>query len=422
MGRTMMAFSTGAEGEPLHGRVYNILVSTKSFGGYRDLPGLVGYTHMVVSFFGRLPTSMIIIGVLTLIVAETGSVETAAYCSACLAIANGFGNIIIGRLTDRFGQRAPLLVFAPLNILALLLLVWFAPREPSTVALMAMSAFIGVTTSPIGPLSRVRWYPIASRAQLPAAMSWETVNDELIFVLGPAAVGILAAAVSPSLPLLVAAGMVLTCVFPFALSRHARGPAILDDDEPRPSFFSVVVRVRTPLAAMFFMGMFFGAMQTTVTAFAESHDLAGLGGLIYAALGLSAALTALMAVALPDRLGYNRRILLGGCGLVVGAATCAIAANGPILALLLLVAGIFIGPLGVSIFTLAGRWAPRGGDGVANTAIVSANVLGVASASAIVGQFVDTHVFYGFLAGALCAAAITLVASTLGRRDEAKLG
>lgn len=31
---------------------------------------------------------------------------------------------------------------------------------------------------------------------------------------------------------------------------------------------------------MLFMGMYFGAMQTSVTAFAESNGLEGLGGLI----------------------------------------------------------------------------------------------------------------------------------------------
>ena len=129
-----------------------------------------------------------------------------------------------------------------------------------------------------------------------------------------------------------------------------------------------------------------------------------------------------MAVALPERLSYNRRILLAGSGLLLGAAACMIATGGVALSLLLLVAGVFIGPLGVSIFTLAGKWAPRGGDGVANTAIVSANVLGVASASAIVGRFVDSNVAVGFLAAAVCAGLITLVSATLGRKDERALG
>ncbi|QOR48498.1 MFS transporter [Trueperella pecoris] len=392
-----------------------------SFGGYRELPSLVGYTHMVISFFGRLPTAMIIIGVLTLIVSETGSVSVAAYCSASLAIANGVGNLVIGRLTDRFGQRRPLLAIAPLNVGALVFLVWLAPHNPPLLVLVATSAVVGMTTSPIGPLSRIRWYPLASPSQLPAAMSWETVNDELIFVLGPAAVGILAAAITPGAPLLLAAGLVATCVIPFALSRYARGPAN-DAGEPSPSFPLVLRRVRMPLLAMVFMGMFFGAMQTTVTAFAQAHNMAGLGGLIYSALGLSAAVTALVAVALPERLSFNTRVFWGGAGLFLGAAACILATNAGALAFLLLIAGSFIGPVGVSIFTLAGRWAPRGGDGVANTAIVSANVLGVAGASAVVGQLLETSVSYGFWSAALFGVGMMIVSATIGRTDERTYG
>ena len=238
---------------------------------------------------------MVIIGVLTLVVASTGSVGIAAYCSAGFAIANGIGNVLIGRLTDAFGQRRPLLIIAPLNVAFMLLLVWLASREPATVLLVANSAAVGITTSPIGPLSRVRWYPIATPKQLPAAMSWETVLDELNFVLGPAAVGIIAATVSPGAPILVAAALVATCVIPFALSRHARGPSIAADGSGTPSFVYILSRVRTPFLAMVFMGMYFGAMQTSVTAFAEITGLEGLGGLIYSAMGLSAAITALVA-------------------------------------------------------------------------------------------------------------------------------
>lgn len=360
---------------------------------------------------------MVIIGVLTLVVASTGSVGIAAYCSAGFAIANGIGNVLIGRLTDAFGQRRPLLIIAPLNVAFMLLLVWLASREPATVLLVANSAAVGITTSPIGPLSRVRWYPIATPKQLPAAMSWETVLDELNFVLGPAAVGIIAATVSPGAPILVAAALVATCVIPFALSRHARGPSIAADGSGTPSFVYILSRVRTPFLAMVFMGMYFGAMQTSVTAFAETTGLEGLGGLIYSAMGLSAAITALVAVALPARFTLVSRILIGGFGLVIGASACTLATSGANLAFFLFMAGIFIGPVGVSIFTLAGQWAPMGGDGVANTVIVSANVLGVAAASAAVGPLLETNIDVGFLAAALCGLGMAGVAGTIGRAD-----
>ncbi|MDP9807092.1 MFS family permease [Trueperella bonasi] len=391
---------------------------SSAFSGYRELPQLVGYPYLVISFFGRLPTAMIIIGVLTLIVASTGSVAVAAYCSAGFAIANGIGNVLIGRLTDRFGQRTPLLLIAPLNVFFILLLVWLAPRQPATASLVANAAAVGITTCPIGPLARVRWYPIASRKQLPAAMSWETVNDELVFVLGPAAVGIIAAALSPAAPMILAAIIVGTCVIPFALSKHARGPSINDDGSPSPSFGTILRHTRTPLLSMVFMGMFFGAMQTTVTAFAESNGLEGLGGLIYAFMGLGAAITALIAVALPARFTFVARIFVGGLGLLIGAAACSLATSGITLAALVFFAGIFIGPIGVSIFTLAGKWAPKGGDGVANTAIVSANVLGVAAASALIGNILESNIDFGFFAAALCGLGIAVVAATAGRADQ----
>lgn len=389
-----------------------------AFSGYRELPKLVGYPYLIISFLGRLPTSMIIIGVLTLVVASTGSVAIAAYCSAAFAVANGIGNVLIGRLTDIFGQRLPLLIIAPINVAFLLLIVWLAPQNPATILLVANSAAVGITTSPIGPLARVRWYPIASHRHLPTAMSWETVNDELIFVLGPAAVGIIAAAISPGAPMLVAAALVATCVIPFALSRHGRGPSVSEDGSTGPPFSYILRRVRTPILAMLFMGMYFGAMQTSVTAFAESNGLEGLGGLIYAAMGLSAAITALVAVALPARFTFVSRIIVGGLGLFIGASACALATSGVSLAFLLFLAGIFIGPVGVSIFTLAGQWAPRGGDGVANTVIVSANVLGVAAASALVGQVVESHLSTGFFIAGLCGIGMAVVAGTVGRADD----
>ncbi|VEI12545.1 MFS transporter [Trueperella bialowiezensis] len=387
-----------------------------ALSGYKELPKLVGIPYLLISFFGRLPTGMGTIGILTLVASETGSVANAAYCSAAYAIANGIGNVVIGRLTDTYGQRLPLLAIAPFNIAFLILIVVLAAGDPSPIALVANAAAIGITTSPIGPLARVRWYSIASRKQMPAAMSWETVNDEMVFVLGPAAVGIIAASLSASAPMLLAAVLVLTCVFPFALSRHSPGPQLKDSQ--RPSFAHIVRRVRTPLLAMAFLGMFFGAMQTSVTAFAQANGMPGMGGLIYASLGLSAAITALIAVGLPARFTFVSRIFVGGIGMAVGAAACTLATSGLTLSPLVFLAGLFIGPTGVAIFTLAGMWAPRGGDGVANTVIVSSNVLGTAAASALIGRLLETNTDYGFLAAAACGLALTLVAATTGRRDE----
>lgn len=367
------------------------------FAGYGDLPKLTGWGYIVTAFFGRMPTAMTIIGVLTLVTSVTGSVANAALASASLAIATGIANPTIGRLTDNLGQRGPLLVVAPINIVVLLALVFILDAQTPLWLIMTLSALIGATTVPLGALARVRWYPIAKeKHQLKSALSWESVADEMAFVLGPAAVGILASRIDPKAPILIAALIVATCVIPFALSQFSVGPAQWLEGEKAPAIVRVLFLTLTPLVSMAALGMFFGSMQTSVTAFAQAAGNEGNAGLIYATMGLGAAITALGSVAMPDSFSMANRIVLGGIGIAAGSALCTIAPNEGVLAFVVFLAGLAIGPASVAIFTLAGERAPTGGDAVAVTALGSVNVLGVALASSVTGQVVERSVSGGF--------------------------
>lgn len=165
--------------------------TVNSFSGYRELPRLTGIGYILTSFIGRFPTSMTVIGVLTLVTSITGSVARASLASAGLAIASGIASPTIGRLTDNYGQRVPLLIIAPLNIVALLALAFLITPTTPVWAIVLLAAFVGMTTIPLGALARVRWYTITrGRHDLAAALSWESVADEMGFVFGPAIVGL----------------------------------------------------------------------------------------------------------------------------------------------------------------------------------------------------------------------------------------
>lgn len=390
-----------------------------SFSGYKELPVLTSWGYIVTAFIGRMPTAMTVIGVLTLVTSVTGSVGKASLASASLAIATGIANPTIGRLTDKYGQRLPLLAIIPVNIVALLTLVFLIRADSAQWLIMALTAVIGATTAPVGALARVRWYPIAREPrQIAAAMSWESVADEMAFVLGPAAVGLLAAGISVRAPLIAAALIVATCVLPFALSRFSVGPSIDLNGDKAPAIRRVLFAVRTPLLAMLGLGMFFGAMQTAVTAFAHAAGTPGNAGLIYATMGLSAAITALGSVAFAERYTLVMRIVVGGLSIALAAALCILATDSLILAIIVFVCGLGIGPASVAIFTLVGQRAPRGGDAVAVTAIGSINVLGVAASSSITGQVVEQSVAGGFLIAAGCGLFMALAAFFTSVRQE----
>lgn len=391
-----------------------------SFSEYKQLPKLTSWGYIITEFIGRMPTAMTVIGVLTLVTSVTGSVANASLASASLAIATGIANPTIGRLTDKYGQRLPLLAIIPVNILALFSLTLLIHPTSAPWLIMTLTAIIGATTAPVGALARVRWYPIAREPQqIAAALSWESVADEMSFVLGPAAVGLLAAGLDVRAPLLVSAFIVITCVLPFTLSRFSVGPSINLAGDKAPAIRKVLYAIRTPLLAMLGLGMFFGAMQTSVTAFAQANGMPGSAGLIYATMGLSAAITALATVAFPERFTLVLRIIVGGMNIALAAALCALAENSIVLAMIVFICGLGIGPASVSIFTLVGQRAPRGGDAVAVTAIGSLNVLGVAASSSITGQVVEHSVSSGFLIAASCGLFISLVTALTSLRRRA---
>lgn len=384
-----------------------------SLGQYRDLPQLAGGWRIVVSFFARLPTSMVVIGILTLITATTGSVAQASVASATLAVATGIGQPMIGRITDRVGQRVPLLILAPINTASLVGVVVAASAEAPLWLLATLAAFIGASTPPVGALARVRWYKLAKRPpQLAAALSWETTIDELAYVLGPALVGVVSSMISPFAPLLVTAAFSIIFVTLFALSPNATGPSTPEEGSKAPSTTSVAKAVAVALIAMAGLGMFFGAMQTSTTAFATSFGSASESGLIYAAMGLGSAITALGAVLIPESFPLPARIAVGGVGIAAGALLCSTATGPIMLAAFMFLTGMAIGPASVAIFTLAGRLAPRGGDALAVTLLGAMNVIGVAVSSALAGQLLEINITYGYIlaacSGLLMAASVLL--------------
>lgn len=380
-----------------------------SFRDYGDLPKLWGRSFMPLAFVGRLPTSMIIIGVLTLITAVRG-IGLAALMSAVLAISIGIFQPLVGKWTDRAGQRVPLLVLAPINAASLIALI-FAQNAPVPVLTM-VCALVGGSTVPVGGLMRVRWYPVARTPRsLASALSYETVADELNFVLGPAFVGLLASAFNPTLPIAITAGISALCITSLALHPSCpQRPEIRDDEAP--AILTVARRVAVALAAMCCLGAFFGAMQTSTTAAATHFGSASTAGLIYSAMGAGAALTALGSVAIPERIDQRLRIGLGGLVMVGLTLLTPLAGSAPQLALILFFLGMGIGPASVAMFTLAGQLAPKGGDGVAMTAIGSANVVGVAAGAALAGKVLPHSLAGGFHLGTGAALAMAVVGLT----------
>ncbi|GAA1639635.1 MFS transporter [Georgenia ruanii] len=389
-----------------------------ALGRYRDLPRLLGAPFLVVGFLARLPVAMVVLGVLTLVTSATGSVGEAGLASAALAVSTAVAGPLVGRWTDRRGQRLPLLLLTPVNAAALVALVVAARAGAAAAGLCALCALVGLTNVPVGSLARVRWLGATSEPRVSgAALSYESMADELSFVLGPALVGVAAAAGSPEAPVLLAAALVAIFVTAFALhpSAGAADPRIRPlTPAAAPALPRVLRRVGPAVAGMACVGLFFGASQTAVTAFAAATGAPGRAGLIYALMGVGSAAMALAVVALPEGVTLRARLVVCGLGMAALSAAMTAATALGALAGLVLAVGLFVGPALVTLFTAAGRLAPPGATAVAMTALSSANVVGVALAAAVAGRLADAAgPDAAFAVAAAASAALAVLALSL---------
>ncbi|RYV50279.1 MFS transporter [Pengzhenrongella frigida] len=406
---------------------------------YRALPRLAGRSFLPIALLARLPFSMTALGIMLLVTTSTGSVATGGLATGASSLGTALFGAVHGNLADRFGQRPVVSIAVTANAAAMVAVVLAAHRgAPLAVTLVACFA-TGATSPQVGAFARVRWIALTrdDPATLAASMGYESTVDELTFVLGPALVGLISAAASPELTLLAAA--LLTAVFGLAFAAHPTARITRPADGDRTAHRAVAARwpVRrllplagAPLLGMAAMGVFFGGSQAAVTAFATDAGNPGLAGLLYAAMGVGSAATALAVVALPDRIDPRRRWVVAATGMtIVSSATLVVTGVGPIVAVLG-VTGLFIGPAMVTIFTVGGNVSPVGRAGTVMTLLVSANVVGGAIGAAGAGAVAEAAGVQAAFGVPVTAAAALAVVGLLargsvgrsGRRETAAVG
>jgi len=381
----------------------------------RPLIRQTGWAYWPIAFLARLPFAMMIVGVITDVATETGSVALAGLASAALGVGNVIAGPIIGDLVDRFGQRRvvlPLGIVNGLLLIAFVLVVRLAPAE----ALILVAGFaIGATSAQASAMSRSRLMGIIERRMGPARrarsysgmMSYESAADEIAFVIGPFLVGALASYAASWLPLAVAGALSLVVVSVFALHPTATISAIAEDRNARVPITALLTpRILVVVAGTFAVGMFFGATLTSVTAFAQEHGDGSEGGLLYGFMGLGSGVLALAVALLPVRFRLSWRWLLFAAMLVAASVGYAVARDFVGVTVALLILGLGVGPALVTLFSLAGQRAPKGRVATVMTSVGGALTLAQALTSAVTGGIAEAH-------SAATAMLVPLVATSL---------
>lgn len=384
----------------------------------------VGVWYFAIALIARLPYAMIVVGVLTMVVDARGSIAVGGLTSAMVGLGTIATGPLIGAAADRYGQRPVLLIAAVVQATVLVSLVATAYGDTPIGALLAVSALAGATAPQVSPMSRARMVSAVGRLQIAdrdrvqqSVMGYESAVDEVVFVFGPVLVGVLAIAGTPATPVLAAAALTVLFVVAFALHPTARTAVHADQHAMRePARAVLSPGILLAAAGTLATGMFFGAMLTSLTAFAEQNGFPEQTGILYGIMGIGSAILALGVGLLPRRFALRWR-WVGFSVLVVAGAIFAAGATGAIsMALALVLAGCGIGPTLATLYALAADRAPRGREATVMAILGSAVVVGQAFASMLVGLLAESGGAGPALWMPVVAAALLLIAGAANLR------
>ena len=362
------------------------------FSPYTRLFAVPGSTAF--SFAGwvaRLPIPMLGLGALLLVEGQTGSYGLAGAISGTLALSFSVASPQWARAMDRRGQGRVLQWAMTAYVLSGFAFVGVVVADGPRWSWFLLAALTGAAGPNIGSLVRARWVAgLEDAERRQTAFAFEAVVDEVVFVIGPPLVTLLATLVVPPAGFLT--GIVLGAVGGFWLAgQRATEPEVhaLDPDVPVRRFAALTPAVLVVAATYIAVGAVFGAVDVVVVGFTDVEGVPAFAGLalaVYAGGSLVAGLV-YGVVKLPGTL--PGRFL--GTAVLFGLAAQLLWGVGSLVVLVVagFLAGLTIAPVLVSGTSLVESRVPRSALTEALSWTTTGLTLGVTAGSALAGSAVD---------------------------------
>jgi MFS family permease len=369
----------------------------------------------VAGLIGRMPLSMLGIGIVTMISQVTGDYGLAGGLTATLALAAALIGPQVSRLVDRYGQRRVLRPATVITVLAVAVLLACVRLGAPDWTLFVCAAAAGATPS-MGSMVRARWAALyQGQPVLHTAYSYESVMDEVCFIVGPIlSIGLSTAWFPEAGPLLAAICLVFGVFWLTALratepplhphTSHGGGSAV------RSPGLQVLVATFTATGAIF------GSVDVVTVAFAQQQGHKTAASAVLAVYALGSCVAGVVCGLLKPKRSAPRRFLLGVSAMGVSMIPLQLAGNLPALAVALFVAGLSVAPTMVTTMALVEQLVPRAKLTEGMTWTSTGLAVGVALGSSVAGSVVDAAGARAGYAVPLAAGALAVVVAFLGYR------
>jgi len=363
---------------------------------YRELLTTPGATGLVLaSAIARLPQAMIGIGIITMLVEQTGVYWLAGAVAGTFTLANALIGPSISKLVDQRGQSRVLPVVTTFSIGMLLALI-FAVHMRAPAALFFILAALAGTMPSMPSMIRARWTQLfRGKPQLHTAFSLDTVLTELAYIIGPPlAIGLSVSFFAEAGPL-VAVGLLAVGVTAFLLQRQTEPKVVVGHTRHTGSTL-LIPGVPTIVLALLAMGAIGGSIDVAVVAFANAQGWPASATFILAAYAFGSLVAGLTFGALRVSLPIEKQFFIG---ILVTAITGVLPLFSPdvyVLSAMLFIAGISFAPTMVVVMKLGTIIIPPSRITEGLTWMTTGIRIGVALGGLLSGLIIDA---YGARAG-----------------------
>ncbi|MBJ7452204.1 MAG: MFS transporter [Blastococcus sp.] len=377
------------------------------------VPGSASFS--LAGWVGRLPAPMLGLGAVLLVEGETGSYGLAGAVSGALALTYALAGPQWARAMDRRGQgpvlRIAMLALALSGVAFVVAVSAGAPRW----SWFVLAALTGAAAPNIGSMVRARWAALLDRDRRQTAFAFEAVADEVVFVLGPPLVTLLATLLAPPVGFLTGIAFGVAGGLWLAGQRETEPPLHPVDPSATRRRRSVVTPALLVVTITYLaVGGLFGAIDVVVIGFAEEEGAQALAGLVLAVFAGGSLVAGLVygLARLPGTLAarfVGTAVAFGLAGQLLWGVTSL-----PVLIGCGFLAGLTIAPVLVSGTSLV---ESRVGPGVLTESLawtITGLTVGVTAGSAIAGAAVDAWGAERAFAVPAVAAAIAGLLSLLG--------
>lgn len=370
------------------------------------LPGALVFSGS--GLVARLPISMVSLGIVLLVSTRTGSYSLAGTVAAAYLIANALFAVPQARLIDRLGQSRVLPLAAAVSVTGLVAMMAAVESDSPAPWPHLSAAVAGAAMPQIGSSVRARWSGLVTdKRDLLTAFAFESVVDEMVFMLGPVLVTVLATAVHPLAGLSSAVVATVAGTAVLVSQKRTEPPptgATRRDGGAAPLPWGVLAPL---VICAFAMGGLLGGAEVATVALSEELGAKALSGLMLAIWAVGSLLAGVVTGAVHLQASNASRFRWGMLALgslmlplpfVNGFAT---------LALFLFLSGLAIAPTLIASFAWIEEIVPPGRITEGITLFTTGLGAGLAPGAALVGLVVDT-------AGASSSYWVTVVAGLLG--------